>query len=59
MKVVAFKCDDCGVVTEIPFNRAIQVILNSRGYVQCLCICCGKELTSNLIAEEGEIKDDR
>ena len=58
MKVVAFKCDDCGVVTEIPLNKAIQVILNSRGYAQCLCICCGKELTSNLIAEEGEIKDD-
>lgn len=58
MKVVAFKCDDCGVVTEIPLNKAIQTILDTRGYVQCLCICCGKELSSSLIAEEGEIKDD-
>lgn len=57
MKVVAFKCDDCGVVTEIPVNKAIRLILDTR-YVQCLCICCGKELTSNLVAEEGEIKDD-
>lgn len=58
MKVVAFKCDDCGVVTEIPLNKAIQTILDSRGYVQCLCIGCGKELTSSLVTEEGEIKDD-
>ena len=58
MKVVAFKCDDCGVVTEIPVNKAIKLILDTRRYVQCFCICCGKELTSNLVAEEGEIKDD-
>lgn len=58
MKVVAFKCDNCGVVTEIPLNKAIQTILNSRGYIQCLCISCGKELSSKLITEEGEIKDD-
>lgn len=58
MKVVAFKCDDCGVVTEIPVNKAIKLILNTRGCVQCLCICCGKELTGNLVTEEGEIKDD-
>ena len=58
MKVVAFKCDDCGVVTEIPVNKAIKLILDTRGYVQCLCICCGKELTSNLVTEEGDIKDD-
>ena len=58
MKVVAFKCGDCGVVTEIPFNKGIQTILNSRGYVQCLCISCGKELSSGLVTEEGEIKDD-
>lgn len=29
MKVVAFKCDDCGVVTEIPVNKAIKLILNT------------------------------
>ena len=58
MKVVAFKCDDCGVVAEIPVNKAIKLILDTRGYVQCLCIRCGKELTSNLVTEEGEIKDD-
>ena len=28
MKVVAFKCGDCGVVTEIPFNKAIQTTSN-------------------------------
>ena len=38
MKVVAFKCDDCGIVTEIPVNKAIKLILDNRGYVQCLCI---------------------
>nr|DAM65491.1 MAG TPA: DNA-directed RNA polymerase [Caudoviricetes sp.] len=58
MKVVAFKCDNCCAVTEIPVNKAIKLILDTRGYVQCLCICCGKELTSNLVIEEGEIKDD-
>ena len=58
MKVVAFKCDDCGVVTEIPYSKGIQNILKSRGYVQCLCICCGKELSSNKVTNEGEIKDD-
>lgn len=58
MKVVAFKCDDCCAVTEIPVNKAIRLILDTRVYVQCLCICCGKELTSNLVTEEGEIKDD-
>lgn len=57
MKVVAFKCDYCGVVTEIHVNKAIRLILDTRGYVQCLCICCGKELTSNIVTEEGEIKD--
>lgn len=58
MKVVAFKCDNCCAATEIPVNKAIKLILDTRGYVQCLCICCGKELTSNLVTEEGEIKDD-
>lgn len=58
MKVVAFKCDNCCAVTEIPVNKAIKLIMDTRGYVQCLCICCGKELTSNLVTEEGEIKDD-
>ena len=58
MKVVAFQCAACGVVTEIPVNKATKLILNTRGYVQCPCICCGKELTSNLVTEEGEIKDD-
>ena len=58
MKVVAFKCDNCCAVTEIPVNKAIKLILNTRGYVQCLCICCGKKLTSNLVTEEGEIEDD-
>ena len=58
MKVVAFKCDYCGVVTEIPVNKAIRLILDTRGYVQRLRICCGKELTSNLVTEEGGIKDD-
>ena len=58
MKVVAFKCDNCCAVTEIPVNKAIRLIFDTRRYVQCLCICCGKELTSNLVTEEGEIKDD-
>ena len=58
MKVVAFKCDNCCAVTEIPVNKAIKLILDTRGYVQCICICCGKELTSNLVTKEGEIKDD-
>lgn len=40
MKVVAFKCDNCCAVTEIPVNKAIRLILDTRGYVQCLCICC-------------------
>ena len=30
MKVVAFKCDDCGVVTEIPVNKSIRLILDTK-----------------------------
>ena len=27
MKVVAFKCDNCCAVTEIPVNKAIRLII--------------------------------